>query len=88
MIIFSALHRIASNHVVLNRIEIGSHCIVIGVKRIASHRIGSCFICIFNVSYRWLCIEVTRKLAPQMAATVLCSSVFVLFLFVFFVSQK
>ncbi len=26
--------------------------------RIISHRIGSCFICIFNVSYLWLCIEI------------------------------
>ncbi len=43
---------IASYCIVLYRIEIESHCIVIGVNRIVS-----CFVCIFNVSYRWLCIE-------------------------------
>ncbi len=47
-----ALHRI-----VLNRIEIEFNCIVIGVNRIASHRIASCFISILNVLYRWLCID-------------------------------
>ncbi len=36
-IIFFPLRRIELNHIVLNRIEIGSHCIVIGVSRIASH---------------------------------------------------
>ncbi len=45
-ILFFPLHQIP-----LCWIESESHCIVIGVNRIAS-----CFICIFSVSYRWLCI--------------------------------
>ncbi len=45
---------IALNCIVLNRIEIGSHCIVIGVW--VNHIAGSCFACIFNVSYHRLCI--------------------------------
>ncbi len=48
----------ALNRIVLNQIK--SHCIV------RSHRIGSCFICIFNVSYRWLCIEMRIASASVM----------------------
>ncbi len=48
----------ASNRIVLNQIK--SHCIV------RSHRIGSCFICIFNVSYRWRCIEMRIASASVM----------------------
>lgn len=52
---------IALNHIVLNRIEIGLHCIVIGVW--VNHIAGSCFACIFNVSYHRLCIEMHVTLA-------------------------
>ncbi len=53
--IFSiASYCIESHCVESNLIEIESHCIVIGVNRIASLATS----CIFNVSYRWLCIEI------------------------------
>jgi len=60
-IIFFPLHRIASNRIVSNRIEIESHCFVTEVNRIAS-----CFICIFDVSYYWLCIEMRIASASVM----------------------
>ncbi len=52
---------IASYRIALCWIE--SHCIVIGI---VLYRIASCFICIFNVSYRWLCIEMRIASASVM----------------------
>ncbi len=60
MIIFFpciVLHQIA----VLNRNRIALHR-----NSGESYRIASCFICIFNVSYRWLCIEIRIALASVM----------------------
>ncbi len=57
---------------------IESHCVESNRNRIAlhrkkgwivSHRIGTCFICIFNVSYRWLCIEMRIVSASVMRCT-------------------
>ncbi len=74
-IIFFPLHRIASNRIVLNRIALHRN-------RGESYRIASCFICNFNVSYPWLCIEMRIASAsvmemhiPSIHASLLHSSV-------------